>query len=124
MADDNRLAASIEALEHALGFAKRAKKEPFFAAGISKSFEICFEYAWKEMKRQAIAHGLEVYSPRDAIKAAGRLGLVADVELWLGFLEDRNLSVHDYLGIDDQAYLETIKRFLAQARELNAKTTR
>jgi nucleotidyltransferase substrate binding protein (TIGR01987 family) len=118
MAEQAKLSESIEALEHALSFEKRALKDPFFAAGIAKSFESCFEYAWKTMKTVVTEHGLEAFSPRDAIKAAGRIGLIQDVEAWLGYLEDRNLSVHDYLGIGDAEYLVTIKRFLVSVKDL------
>jgi nucleotidyltransferase substrate binding protein (TIGR01987 family) len=121
MSEQSSLEKSIADLEHALTFEKRATKDSFFAAGISKSFETCFEYAWKKMKQRATEHGLEAYSPRDAIKAAGRIGWIEDVEVWLGYLEDRNLSVHDYLGIDDQEYLATIKRFLSSVKELSKK---
>jgi nucleotidyltransferase substrate binding protein (TIGR01987 family) len=121
MSEQNSLKKSIADLKHALTFEKRAVEDSFFAAGISKSFEICFEYAWKKMKLKANEHGLEAYSPRDAIKAAGRIGLIEDVEAWLGYLEDRNLSVHDYLGIDDQEYLATIKRFLLSVEKLLKK---
>jgi len=106
MTDNNKLKDTYKTLKEALKFEEKAKKSGgFYSAGIAKSFEICFEYAWKYMKHYSIEHGLEVYSPRDAIKTAGQLGLIEDVELWFGFLEDRNLSVHDYIGIDNKEYL-------------------
>ena len=114
----DKLAQAVAALEHALEFEQQAGEDRFYFAGIAKCFEICLEYAWKEFRRAAVAEGLEVYSPREAIKTAGRLGLVDNVEQWLGFLEDRNTAVHDYLGISDADYLETIKAFLAEVRRL------
>ncbi len=66
-------------------------------------------------------HGMEAYSPRDVIKVAGRLDIIQNVELWLGFLEDRNLSVHDYLGIEDSEYIQTVHRYLAEATSLYEK---
>ncbi|MBN2359757.1 MAG: nucleotidyltransferase substrate binding protein [Deltaproteobacteria bacterium] len=118
MADKSRLAEASLALAHALAFAKKAKSDPFYAAGIAKSFEICFEYAWKYLKAVATEHGLEAHSPRDAIKTAARMGLLDDAEAWLGFLEDRNLSVHDYLGVDDAGYLQTVKSFRTSVEAL------
>jgi nucleotidyltransferase substrate binding protein (TIGR01987 family) len=117
MSESNvELKQSIADLEHALTFENRAAKDRFFYAGIAKSFEICFEYTWKWFKRCAIDEGLEVHSPREAIKAAGRLDVIDDVEKWLGFLHDRNLAVHDYVGIADDVYLATIKEFLKEAK--------
>ena len=109
---------SLKALEHALSFSKQGKKDPFYNAGIAKSFEICLEHAWKYLKSREINEGLEVFSPKDAIKQAGRMGLIDDVEKWLDYLEDRNLAVHDYLGISDEAYVETIQDFAREAKKL------
>jgi len=118
MADESKLTEAIEALDRALGFEEQARRDSFYAAGLAKSFETCFAYAWKYLKQVVTEHGLEAHSPRDAIKTAGRIGQLADVEAWLGFLEDRNLSVHDYLGVDDKDYLDTIKAFRVSVGKL------
>jgi nucleotidyltransferase substrate binding protein (TIGR01987 family) len=116
--NNKKLVDSIAALEHALSFEKKAHDDPFYFAGITKSFETCLEYAWKYMKRRAQEEGLDIYSPKEAIKAAGRMELIDDVEMWLDFLEDRNLSVHDYLGVEDSDYLETIHKFFRAVKTL------
>jgi nucleotidyltransferase substrate binding protein (TIGR01987 family) len=121
MAEMEKLADAVDKLGRALTFEKKAKSDPFYSAGLAKSFEICFEYAWKYFRRVAAEHGLDAFSPRDAIKTAGRLGLIDDVETWLAYLEDRNLSVHDYLGVQDQDYLKTMKSFHLSAKELLSK---
>ena len=110
MAEKDKLNDAVENLARALTFEKKAKSDPFYSAGLAKSFEICFEYAWKYFRRVAAEHGLEAFSPRDAIKTAGRLELIRDVETWLSYLEDRNLSVHDYLGVSDQDYVLLLYR--------------
>ncbi len=109
---------SIKAMEHALTFSKQANQDPFYFSGISKSFETCLEYAWKHFKQKAQEEGLEAYSPKDAIRQAGRLHLIDNVEKWLDFLEDRNLAVHDYLGISNEEYFDTIKEFLIEVKKL------
>ncbi len=121
MAEMEKLADAVDKLGRALTFEKKAKSDPFYSAGLAKSFEICFEYAWKYFRKLAAQHGLDAFSPRDAIKTAGRLGLIGDVEAWLAYLEDRNLSVHDYLGVQDQDYLKTIKSFYLSAKKLLSK---
>lgn len=119
MADTQKLASTLETLKKALK--QKAKADPVIAAGIAKCFETAFEYAWKFMKQTVNENGLEAYSPRDAIKAAGKTNLIEDVDLWLGFLEDRNLSVHDYIGISNEEYLRTIRQFLVEAQKLLSK---
>lgn len=118
---ESKLAESVKALEHALTFTEKAEVDDFYYAGISKSYETCLEHAWKYFKNKAVDEGLEVYSPKEAIKCAGRLGLIDDVEKWLDFLEDRNLAVHDYLGISKEDYLKTIRSFLVEVKKLITK---
>ena len=113
-----KLKDAIKKLKHALTFEKKISKDVFYLDGIAKSFEICLEYAWKHFELIATTHGLEVFSPREAIKAAGQVGLIDNVQIWLEFLEDRNYAVHDYMGLSDKDYLETIKSFYVEVTRL------
>ena len=61
-----------------------------------KRFEYTFELAWKLFKRLAKQDGIEVNSPRQAIRAAFQLGIISDVDLWFEMLEGRNLTTHTY----------------------------
>lgn len=116
--EQDKLNASIKELEKAMRFADKIASDRFYFAGISKCYEVCLEYAWKFFKRRAIDEGLEVYSPKDAVKAAGRLKIIDNVEKWLDFIEDRNLAVHDYLGVSDEDYLKTIREFLLEVKKV------
>lgn len=119
--EPDKFEESIHHLDHALGFLKQAKPDPVYFAAVSKCFEVCLEYAWKDLKRRVVQEGIEVYSPKEVIKQAGRLGFIDNVEKWLDFLEDRNLAVHDYLGVSDEDYLKTIREFLPAVRKLMTK---
>jgi nucleotidyltransferase substrate binding protein (TIGR01987 family) len=59
-------------------------------------FEFTFELAWKLFQAILAAEGIESYGPRNAIREAGKLGLIDDVEKWLEFLTARNLATHTY----------------------------
>ena len=118
---DPKLKESIQKLQKALKHENKIHDDPVYLAGIIKCFEVSIEYSWKLMKRETTKQGYEVYSPREAIKLAGKTKIIDDVELWLNFLEDRNLSVHDYLGIPEKEYLELIKRYLIEAKKLILK---
>ena len=119
--EPDKLADAVKKLEHALSFLKPNQTDPVYQAAVSKCFEVCLEYAWKELKRRVVEEGIEVYSPKEVIKQAGRLGFIGDVEKWLDFLEDRNLAVHDYLGVSDEDYLKTIREFLPEVKKLTGK---
>lgn len=119
--EDQKLNDAINALDHALSFMDKAQEDQFYFSGISKSYEVCLEYAWKFLKRKVMDEGLEAYSPKEAIKHAGRLKLIDNVEKWLDFLDDRNLAVHDYLGVSDEDYLKTIQEFAIEVKKLISK---
>lgn len=119
--DAGKFKQSLGELEDALCFIDKAKDKRIYFSGISKSFEVCLEYAWKYLKKRAIDEGFEAYSPKESIKIAGKMGLIDDVEKWLECLADRNLAVHDYIGIEDEDYLETIQKFLVEAKRLSVK---
>jgi nucleotidyltransferase substrate binding protein (TIGR01987 family) len=108
---DKKLFESLSLLGSAIGDHKKNPKNTVIFAGLSKAFEITFEYSWKYLKRAAESAGLEVYSPRDAIKAGAQLGLIDDLELWNSFINTRNLSVHDYIGLSDKQFFPLVIQF-------------
>jgi len=66
-------------------------------AGIIQFFEMSFELAWNTVKDYLESQGfIDIATPRKAIKKAFQLSLIADGELWLKGLEDRNLTPHTY----------------------------
>ena len=65
-------------------------------AGAIQAFEFCYELSLQNMKRVLAQHGIEVASPREAFRQAGRNGLITNVDQWLNFLDKRNLSSHTY----------------------------
>jgi nucleotidyltransferase substrate binding protein (TIGR01987 family) len=59
-------------------------------------FEISFELSWKVIKDYLDAHGVQVRSPREALKTAFQMGLLEDGYLWLEMLDARNDITHSY----------------------------
>jgi nucleotidyltransferase substrate binding protein (TIGR01987 family) len=59
-------------------------------------FEYNFELAWKTVKKFAEKQGIESNSPREAFKAAFRLKLILEENVWLDMLDDRNRTSHTY----------------------------
>ena len=67
--------------------------------GLVGLFELCFEQAWKVMKKVLQREGfLEARSgsPTTIIKLAFREGLIRDETAWLAMLDDRRLGVRTY----------------------------
>ncbi len=122
MTTQEKLQQAMVDLDRALSFEKEALKDRFYYGGIAKAFELAMEYSWKYLKAEALDAGLEANSPRDAIKQAGVLGIIKDVEKWLKFLRIRNIAVHDYLGVSQEDYLNAAREFLVELKKLKIKT--
>jgi len=65
-------------------------------AGVIQAFGFTFEATWKLFKAIGEADGLNAESPRRALTAAHRLGIVEDEATWLEMLQHRNLTSHVY----------------------------
>ncbi len=112
MGSKEKFRESFEALKHSLKYEKKISEDAFYFGGIAKAFETSIEYAWKYFRLEALEAGLEVHSPRDAIKQAANLDLIDELDEWLGLLKTRNIAVHDYIGISQDEYLGQIKKFV------------
>ena len=73
--------------------------------GIIQFYEMAFELAWKLMKDYLELLGYTVNSPRDAIKQAFQAELLADGQVWMDALSDRNLTTHTY---DESKAIEVV----------------
>lgn len=112
---DQQLKKAIKNLEQVI---KTKKVDDVLFDAICKRFEVCFEYTWKYLKHRADAAGQEVYSPKDALREGVKLNLIDDLDLWMKFLHERNLSVHNYYSGDPKETLEVIRSFLNQVKLL------
>jgi len=52
------------------------------------------------------------------LKYAAQLKRIDDLELWNQFLNARNLSVHDYVGMDDSTVLQLVHKFRDEVKRL------
>lgn len=105
---------SVKELRSAYKRKKESLDDYLIYAGIAKCFEVALEYTWKYLKQELEDAGLDPYSPKDVVKTAGREGIITDVEKWIKFINVRNIAVHDYLGVTQKEYLETIGEFLVE----------
>ncbi|MHB1047030.1 MAG: HI0074 family nucleotidyltransferase substrate-binding subunit [Thermoanaerobaculia bacterium] len=92
----DRLLRDLTAALDRLGEALREPKSDIVRDAAIQRFEFSFELFWKALKARAESDGLRVVSPRDALRAAFQLGLLADDDLVFQMLEDRNRTSHLY----------------------------
>jgi nucleotidyltransferase substrate binding protein (TIGR01987 family) len=72
------------------------KKNELIAIAVIKTFEMTYELAWKTLKDYLNYNGVEVKLPRDVLKQAFANNLVADGQVWIEMLDDRNVMTHTY----------------------------
>ena len=90
-----------EEYHKALGRLKIAlQKEPdadgIYLDATIQRFEFTFELGWKLLKTILDFEGVEVASPRSAIREAWKMHLIRDAEKWLDMQQKRNLTGHTY----------------------------
>lgn len=86
-------------------------------AGAVQAFEVCYELAWKTIKRALELRGQETGSPKDTFRKAAKEGIIKDRELWFEFQQKRNLTVSTYERDNLNSIIEIFDVF---SRELAA----
>ena len=79
--------------------------------GLVQVFETTFERAWKTLKDYLESEGFDVKTPRETIKQAFQVGLLADGGAWMRMLDDRNRMSHIY----DEAHSRKVERAIREA---------
>jgi nucleotidyltransferase substrate binding protein (TIGR01987 family) len=98
----NRINRSLQNLRLAVASLEEFLAEPIRTnrdkAGIIQAFEFTYELAWKTFQKIAQDEGLSVATPRQAFSSALQAGLILpeDEAVWIGMMQDRNLTSHTY----------------------------
>ena len=65
--------------------------------GLIQSFEFTYELAWNALKDYLVWQGIEgIVGSRDTIREAFNRDLIADGDIWMKMLVDRNRTSHTY----------------------------
>ncbi|MGB9840913.1 nucleotidyltransferase substrate binding protein [Thermovenabulum sp.] len=79
--------------------------------GVIQRFEFTFEIAWKLLKDILEYEGIEVKSPRSAIREGYKVGIISDGDAWIDMMIDRNKTSHVYDEREANAIYNKIKSF-------------
>lgn len=78
--------------------------------GLIQRFEFTFELAWKTMKDYLESQGFaDISSPKKALQKSFSTELVADGNVWINMLEDRNRMSHLYNRAASETIFKNIK---------------
>ncbi len=86
-------------------------KEPSnkaYKLAVIQSYEMDIELTWKTLKDYLNYLGFKLEAPREVIKQAFAIEIIADGEIWLKMLEDRNLTSHIYDENKAQEVIDSI----------------
>jgi nucleotidyltransferase substrate binding protein (TIGR01987 family) len=88
--------SALQFLGKSLEATQKEPKNELYRIALIGSFQFCFELGWKTLKDYLSYSGISVSLPREVIKQAFHHQLIANGELWMDMLEDRNLMAHVY----------------------------
>jgi nucleotidyltransferase substrate binding protein (TIGR01987 family) len=97
---------ALATLQEALAALQKEPQNHLYEIALVGAFKFTFELGWKTLKDYLRFKGGEVSLPRDVIKQAFQHELLADGQVWIDMLADRNLLSHVY---DAKAAVEAIR---------------
>lgn len=86
-------------------------KEPSSKAyklAVIQSYEMDIELAWKTLKDYLDYLGYKLQAPREVIKQAFATEFIADGDVWIQMIDDRNLTSHTYDEAKAQEIVDSI----------------
>ncbi len=117
-------ATSLRSAAHALQTTLQMSMSDIVRTAAIKQFEMAFELSWKTLRRVEAHLGVLSNSPREVLREAGRLNLVADVAGWLRYLDVRNECVHSYNEAIANAVWQQLPGFVALWQQLERELDR
>lgn len=106
-----------------LGESLEISKTDIIRDSVVQRFEFVFELFWKFIQSEIEGSDRENlgYGPKNVIKGMARCGLIDDVDMWLGFLELRNLAVHTYSQKVAEEIYVVAGKFLREVEKVMGK---
>lgn len=116
MTSKSKLDNAERALSQFAEFCQVQNPSKLEIAGTIQGFEFTLEVLWKLFKSLAEDKGYQIDSPRAALSAALKMGLIGNEQTWVKMLKDRNETSHIYneivaQGIYERSTKEYLKEF-------------
>lgn len=111
--DATRLQERIEEFLKALSQLEKAAARPedeFIRDSVIQRFEFTYELAWKMLKLQLEAEGIDARTPRQTLQEALQAGFIEDGNAWSELQKNRNLTSHTY----DASLAQNVYNYIVQ----------
>jgi len=114
---------ALASLARAIARSQQSLRDEELRDAVIQRFEFTFELAWKTMKRQLEQEVAEPASVdrlgfHDLLREAAERGLLADVEGWMEYRRQRNITAHTYDEDKAKSVYQTALRFYSAALAL------
>lgn len=114
---------AIKSLDKAIVRTQKAPNDEELRDAVIQRFEYTYELAWKMMKRQIENESpnpaeIDRLSFKDLLRTAAEKGIISDVEQWLVYRDQRNITSHTYDEDEAKSVYETALIFLKDAEVL------
>lgn len=121
--DFSSLKKAIKNLDKAVVRANSAPADEELRDSVIQRFEYTYELAWKMMKRQLEQESptpseIDQLSFKDLLRAAAEKGFISDVEEWIVYRDQRNITSHTYDENEAKSVYQTALVFLKDAKTL------
>ena len=122
--DLSSLEKAIVSLSVAIERAQTQPGDDLICDGVIQRFEYTYELSWKMLKRvleKMSANPAEIdgFSFKELLREGAEKGLIADIEPWLTYRHQRNITAHTYDEAKAQSVYHTAIQFLTDAKDLN-----
>ena len=87
---------SLVILHKAIAAVLAEKDNDLYKMALIKAFEITFELGWKTLKDYLEYNSISLSIPREIIKHAYNMQIIANGQTWIDMLDGRNLMSHVY----------------------------
>jgi len=88
---------ALTQLEGAVSLSRQRKLSQLEKQGVIKAFEFTHELAWNVLKDYLEDQGEQnIRGSKDATRAAFKVSLITEGELWVSMIQSRNISSHTY----------------------------
>ena len=114
---------ALASLGRAIARSKKAPEDEELRDAVIQRFEFTFELAWKTLKRQleqevAEPASIDRLAFHDLLREAAERGVLADVEAWMEYRRQRNITAHTYDEAKAKSVYETALKFFPDAQTL------
>jgi len=88
---------ALSQLEGAVSLSKQRELSQLEKQGVIQAFEFTHELAWNVLKDYLEDQGEQnIRGSKDATRAAFKVSLITEGELWMSMVQSRNISSHTY----------------------------